>query len=102
MLPRIFKNEYVLLYIFSSLLVFAIEMEIIFFFCLANHGIQYKGCAYTYANGCNLPLNPNISYAVIKQDCKQCSGKDGCNPAGRINIEVMTVFLTVIIVSLLR
>ena len=73
-----------------------------FFFCLASTAIQYKGCAYTYADGCNLPLNPNIAYAVIKRDCKQCGDTDGCNPADRIDIEVMTVFAAVIIASFLR
>ena len=73
-----------------------------FFLLLASSAVYFRGCAYIFVNGCNLAVNPPAGQSLKARECIQCSDRDGCNTAGRINIDVMTVFATVIIIGLLR
>ncbi|KNC27276.1 hypothetical protein FF38_09583 [Lucilia cuprina] len=57
----------------------------------------YKGCTYSNIEGCKLPLNEFLTSSLLKQECYQCRDKNGCNPAGRVNIELMSVFATTVI-----
>ncbi|XP_037807606.1 uncharacterized protein LOC119601026 isoform X1 [Lucilia sericata] len=57
----------------------------------------YKGCTYSNIEGCKLPLNEFLTSSKFKQECHQCRDKNGCNPAGRVNIELMSVFATIFI-----
>ncbi|XP_037807609.1 uncharacterized protein LOC119601026 isoform X3 [Lucilia sericata] len=54
----------------------------------------YKGCTYDNIEGCKLPLD-NV-FENSKQECYQCNDKNGCNPAGRIQIEFMTLIATIV------
>lgn len=43
-----------------------------------------------------MPLNDFLTGNKFKQECYQCRDKNGCNPAGRADIELMTVFAAII------
>ncbi|XP_037807607.1 uncharacterized protein LOC119601026 isoform X2 [Lucilia sericata] len=61
----------------------------------------YRNCVYANTNGCTLPLSPYISSTTKKHDCKQCNS-NGCNPASRVGVDVMTVFATLVAAFILR
>ncbi|KAM7347133.1 uncharacterized protein ACRADG_006795 isoform 2-T2 [Cochliomyia hominivorax] len=65
-----------------------------------NVEYYYKGCSYNNVQGCRLPFS-NAVGSPTKHDCKQCSS-DGCNPASRSQIDVITVFATLIVTAILR
>ncbi|XP_023293531.2 uncharacterized protein LOC111676785 isoform X2 [Lucilia cuprina] len=61
----------------------------------------YKNCVYSNVNVCGTPYSPYISPIIKKPYCKQCN-TNGCNPADRVGINVMTVFATIIVAFILR
>ncbi|XP_037807595.1 uncharacterized protein LOC119601019 [Lucilia sericata] len=66
-----------------------------------NGEYYYKSCVYSYLDSCTLPLSPYISSITKKHDCKQCRD-NGCNPAGRVGVDVMAGFATIIVAFILR
>ena len=62
----------------------------------------YRSCVYANVNGCNATLADYILSSSHVQDCYQCSGRDGCNPAGYIKLDMLTILSTIIMAAIVH
>ncbi|XP_065364171.1 uncharacterized protein LOC135957365 isoform X2 [Calliphora vicina] len=56
----------------------------------------YRGCIYPNVLDCNLP-SLSTEGDLKMHECRQCNDRDGCNPAGRAHIGLMTVIATIVL-----
>ncbi|XP_004521063.1 uncharacterized protein LOC101455089 [Ceratitis capitata] len=62
--------------------------------------VEHKGCIYSGIYSCTYAVRPQFQRNSTRV-CHQCQ-KDGCNPAGRANVNLPTVALAIMMLLLFK